>query len=199
MSSNINPGSIDTDYPIAGQDNDSQGFRDNFTNTKTNFEYAFNEITDLQAKSVLTSALVNGVDTDTQNNMNGTKITSALMQDVRGVAYDGWAGDVDVSAGSYYRTTEIPVSVVSFPLNFKNFPKTSSPESLGRVIVEFFVGSRSTPLIVTLPDHTKGKTNLDHINGDNLQLPEGEYIYEFMSIDGNESHLVVTQIVAEAT
>ena len=28
MTSNINPTNIDSDYPIAGQDNDSQGFRD---------------------------------------------------------------------------------------------------------------------------------------------------------------------------
>ena len=30
MASNINPNNIDTTYPVAGQDNDSQGFRDNF-------------------------------------------------------------------------------------------------------------------------------------------------------------------------
>ena len=35
MASNINPNNVDTTYPIAGQDNDSQGFRDNFTNIKT--------------------------------------------------------------------------------------------------------------------------------------------------------------------
>ena len=40
MSSNINPNNIDTAYPVAGQDNDSQGFRDNFTNIKTNFSSA---------------------------------------------------------------------------------------------------------------------------------------------------------------
>ena len=31
MTSSINPNNIDGTYPIAGQDNDSQGFRDNFT------------------------------------------------------------------------------------------------------------------------------------------------------------------------
>ena len=28
---------IDGAYPVAGQDNNSQGFRDNFTNTNSNF------------------------------------------------------------------------------------------------------------------------------------------------------------------
>ena len=35
MASNINPNNIDGTYPVAGQDNDSQGFRTNFTNIKT--------------------------------------------------------------------------------------------------------------------------------------------------------------------
>ena len=53
MSSNINPNNIDGTYPVAGQDNNSQGFRDNFTNTKTNFQYAETEITDLQNNAIL--------------------------------------------------------------------------------------------------------------------------------------------------
>jgi len=32
--SNINPNNINAAYPVAGVDNDSQGFRDNFTNIK---------------------------------------------------------------------------------------------------------------------------------------------------------------------
>ena len=34
MASNINSDAIDKDYPVAGQDNDSQGFRDNFNTIK---------------------------------------------------------------------------------------------------------------------------------------------------------------------
>ena len=49
MTSQINPNNIDGTYPVAGQDNNSQGFRDNFTNTKTNFQLAANEISDLQS------------------------------------------------------------------------------------------------------------------------------------------------------
>ena len=57
MTSQINPNDIDGAYPVAGQDNDSQGFRDNFTNTSTNFQYAADEITDLQNNAVLKAAL----------------------------------------------------------------------------------------------------------------------------------------------
>ena len=40
MTSQINPNNIDGSYPVAGQDNNSQGFRDNFTNLKVNFQDA---------------------------------------------------------------------------------------------------------------------------------------------------------------
>lgn len=48
MASNINPTNIDILYPIAGQDNDTQGFRTNFANILGNFATAKAEITDLQ-------------------------------------------------------------------------------------------------------------------------------------------------------
>jgi hypothetical protein len=51
MASNINPLNIDTTYPIAGQDNDTQGFRDNFSYIKNNFVVAASEISALQSNS----------------------------------------------------------------------------------------------------------------------------------------------------
>ena len=48
MASTINPNNIDILYPIAGQDNDTQGFRDNFRNIKNNLNTAAQEITALQ-------------------------------------------------------------------------------------------------------------------------------------------------------
>ena len=48
MASKIVPGNIDGTYPKAGQDNSSQGFRDNFSEIKTNFTEAKSEIEDMQ-------------------------------------------------------------------------------------------------------------------------------------------------------
>jgi len=45
--STIDPTTIDVNYPIPGQDNDSQGFRDNFFNTRRNFEFAATELDQL--------------------------------------------------------------------------------------------------------------------------------------------------------
>ena len=38
---------IDEEYPVAGQDNDSQGFRDNFSTIKTGMQNASTELSDL--------------------------------------------------------------------------------------------------------------------------------------------------------
>lgn len=54
MASTINSNNIDTLYPVAGQDNDTQGFRDNFRNIKNNLNTAAQEITALQANVALT-------------------------------------------------------------------------------------------------------------------------------------------------
>lgn len=51
MASNINETNINADYPVAGQDNDSQGFRDNFSVIKNNFGSAKTEIESLQTNT----------------------------------------------------------------------------------------------------------------------------------------------------
>jgi hypothetical protein len=60
MASNINATDIDITYPIAGQDNDTQGFRTNFTVIQENFNIAATEISALQANasSYLTTTAV---------------------------------------------------------------------------------------------------------------------------------------------
>lgn len=68
MASNISTTGLNAAYPVAGQDNDSQGFRDNFTNVKTNLETAATEITTLQS----TAAKLNSA-----NDFNGNNISEA--------------------------------------------------------------------------------------------------------------------------
>ena len=76
MASSINPNDIDGAYPVAGQDNNSQGFRDNFTNIKTNFTAAANEITDLQNKVILKAALT-GTTLDNNIDRKSTRLNSS--------------------------------------------------------------------------------------------------------------------------
>ena len=81
MTSQINPNNINGAYPVAGQDNNSQGFRDNFTNTSTNFQYAAQEITDLQNKVIVNTQLTGGANLAVQNNMLNSPLTNALIAD----------------------------------------------------------------------------------------------------------------------
>lgn len=77
MASNIISETIDSTYPVAGQDNDSQGFRDNFTIIKDNFAAAKQEIEDLQNNVLLKNTLA-GQD-ELNNNMLGKSLTQVNL------------------------------------------------------------------------------------------------------------------------
>ena len=57
MASSLSPSSIDATFPVAGQDNDSQGFRDNFNQIKTDLTNAKSELENLQSTAVLKASL----------------------------------------------------------------------------------------------------------------------------------------------
>jgi hypothetical protein len=119
MTSQINPNNIDTAYPVAGQDNNTQGFRDNFTFIKNNFASAATEITALQNTSVVKgSAAV--------NDFAGGLIYDAKIQDLSATAVSigSVAGTVTVNyaAGHYQQlitsgSITIAFSDSSFPAN----------------------------------------------------------------------------------
>jgi hypothetical protein len=78
MTSQVNPNLIDEQYPVAGQDNDSQGFRDNFNNIKNNLSYIKDELEDLQAKVVLKEALT-GTTLDNDMSVSGTTLDETTL------------------------------------------------------------------------------------------------------------------------
>jgi hypothetical protein len=124
MSSNINPNNIDGSYPVAGQDNNSQGFRDNFTNTKVNFQYAEDEINDLQSKVILKAALTGSTGLD--NNMNDALLYAAKIQDFSAtrVGITATSGSIAVNyASGHYRSISTTGSIT---LSFTNFPPSGS-------------------------------------------------------------------------
>lgn len=72
MASSITTTNIDENFPVAGRDNDSQGFRDNFFEIKQNFDFAKSEIDDLQG---------NVVRKDESNDFNGNTVSGAVFLD----------------------------------------------------------------------------------------------------------------------
>ena len=83
--SNINTDAIDSTFPVPGVNNSSQGFRDNFASIKNNLDLASTELTDLQNKVVLKSAL-NGTSLD--NNMGNAVISYAATRNFRSTLKD---------------------------------------------------------------------------------------------------------------
>jgi hypothetical protein len=71
--SNINYLSINENFPVAGQDNDTQVFRDNFDTIKTGLRVSKEEITDLQD---------NAVRKDNDNDFSGKLVQNAILQNV---------------------------------------------------------------------------------------------------------------------
>lgn len=143
MSSQINPNNIDGAYPVAGQDNNSQGFRDNFTNIKVNFQYAEDEINDLQAKVLLKSALTGSA---LDNNMNDNLIYAARIQDFSAtkVTVTTTSGSVAINyASGHYQTIATSGSI---SLSFANLPSTGT---YGWVRLQ--INITSTAHTVTLP------------------------------------------------
>jgi hypothetical protein len=126
MTSQINYSAVIETYPVAGQDNDSQGFRDNFTSIKTGLEVAANEITNLENSSVLTSVLGSSPPRPVVNDLIGSTIQNGLYSQFNGVFYN--AGvisgivNVNVNNGPIQKFTLSANSV----LTFTNWPPTGA-------------------------------------------------------------------------
>jgi hypothetical protein len=192
MASQINYDIIDGTYPVAGQDNSSQGFRDNFTNIKNNFESAYDEITDLQNKVILKSPLNNGI---FDNNMQGNIITNAKTQGFRDLRFNrnnvSGSINVDFNTGSYQTLNLVGNTSIS---QFANFPTTT--DTFTRIKVQFVVPSSS--YTVTLPNSPTSDVNIDTDSIAGLDPSTnllrfdgpGTYTYEFGTNDGINFNMI---------
>ena len=171
MASQINPNNIDGNYPVANQDNNSQGFRDNFTNIRVNFQDAAAEITDLQNKVVLKSALT-GQSLD--NNMSDALLIAAKIQDFAAtrVAVPETSGSVAInySLGHYQSIT----TSGSITLSFSNFPASGSYGYL-----KLQINITNTAHTVTLPAVTLlGTAGIQGYNAGTISFA-ATGVYEF--------------------
>jgi hypothetical protein len=187
MSSSINPNNIDTAYPVAGQDNDSQGFRDNFTNIKTSFTYAKAEIEDLQSKAILKSALSGS---SLSNDFAGAEVTAMRVTDLRETktAKGTVSGTVtvDIEEGGYQTVT----TAGNISLAFSNWPASGQ---FSRVRLSVTVANVSHT--VTLPVAVSvGVDGITGISSNVITFPEvGTYDFEF-STDDNGSTITVLDL-----
>ena len=191
MSSNINPNNIDGTYPIAGQDNNSQGFRDNFTQTKVNFQYAADEITALQDNAIVKAPLTTGGTVN--NDMDGTLLYNATMQDFAAtrVALGSVSGTCTINyASGHYQTVTISSGIT---LAFTNFPAATAAISSrqGWVIVAVTATAGNTmtlPAAVGAGDSAASIQGIQGISGQVITFKEsGTYEFEFHTYDAGSS------------
>lgn len=162
MTSQINVNTLDTDYPIAGVDNDSQGFRDNFTIIRTALQTAASELTAIQTivNTLNTgSQLVGTVGVNILSDLtNSTSTTTGALQVRGGVAiskdlYVG--GALTVENQSNIRDT-LAIGVKQTSTNFYNL----SIEPFGLWIFPEGSPTTSTFGVGAVAQYTTGSINL---------------------------------------
>lgn len=179
MTSSINPNLINGAYPVAGQDNSTKGMRDNFTNIKTNFEYAASEITALQSNTVTTG-------TGVTNDFGGAVLVDAQIRDFAATrnAIGTVSGTVTVNyASGHYQTLTTSGSVT---LAFSNFPASGQQ---GWIIVRVTVASTAHTLTLPAAVGTGASAasvlGIQGISSNVITFAEtGTYEFQFHTDDG---------------
>lgn len=183
--STINTNGISVTYPVPGVNNNSQGFRDNFTSIKTNLTAAGTEITDLQNKVIVKSALANTV---VNNDMNGTLMSNTLTRTFRASTYNlgnDLTGDVtiDITLGDVqYGTIAGDIT-----LNFTGW----TTDGQNNVELQLAVANAAANVFFVSPNISPtacfGASSLENYNSEynSVSIPNGvcQLDYRLSSID----------------
>jgi len=148
VTSAINYTIINENFPVPGQDNDTQTFRDNFNSIKTNFREAQGEITALQT---------NTAKTNTANDFKYNIVSKAKFQNNIEAVFDFGGPMTSAPVPQEINFENGPYQVMrlatNFVLNFKGFPGDptnieTTKVGVGRVTLELYSDS-TTPRTVT--------------------------------------------------
>lgn len=118
---------IDETYPIAGQDNNTQGFRNNFSNIKDGLIATGSELQTLSNVAART---------DVDNNFLAGKISSPKVVNFRGIVQTTSTDTptIDVSSADYFRI-EVKNDVT---ITLGGWPNISGTPLFRKVTLEFF-------------------------------------------------------------
>lgn len=174
MASSINPDQINEAFPVAGQDNPSQGFRDNFTATKDNLSTAKSEITDLQTNTAKLNA---------SNNFQSNELSGALLIGNKVKVFDGGtissSQDLNLSNGHYQKFTCTAI----LTLTFNEWSSTTNHQDV--VYVEL-LSNDSNSKNITFATVAGGsfKVQEGYANPVVLDDASNPLVYKFWSYDG---------------
>lgn len=141
---------ININFPQPGKDNDTQEFRNNFSNIQNAFAVAGNEITDLQT---------NGVKLTESNDYNNSILKNAVLQNYSETVYDGGilttSGyvTVDYTLGVYHKYQAN--TNLSYEFYITNWPADGN---YGKLMLEVTPIS-SSATVVTMTNATLIGTN----------------------------------------
>jgi hypothetical protein len=174
--SSINPNNINGSYPIAGQDNDSQGFRDNFTNVKNNLTFAKTEIEDIQNNAILKTGLAG---TTLNNEMNNAQLKGAQLLKTTETFNDlGTLASASISwaDGHYQRLTTSGATTITA---ITDWPTAGLYAKMRLEIVVVGTDTVAVPSAVSV-----GLTSIQGAVGQTITFPSaGSYVFEFTSYD----------------
>lgn len=141
MTSNIVTESINENYPVAGQNNNSQGFRTNFTSIKNALNIAKTEISDLQT---------NTAKKNETNDFNGSLLLNAQTNRLFGIEYSNGlvSGSVDID----YKNGEYQTFILSgnTTFTFKNLLTTNNVYSKLRISIRSSSTTNYTATFLTV-------------------------------------------------
>ena len=195
MASNINDTGVNSSYPIAGQDNDSQGFRDNFTVISNNFVAAKSEITTLQTTTAQGVTYTPGDETNPNvNDFLASTLQNANFKNTTETAYVASATvqtsqNINLDNGAYQEFTV----GADITLTLANWSSTTAKTGRIRLHIKSDqTPGSSTNRTVTFASNAGGgtiKTNNNWPTGDLTAVigaPAGAstfYAFEFVSYD----------------
>ena len=189
MTSNIDNTRINANFPRAGQDNDSQGFRDNFANIKVALGNAKSEISELQSKGLFKSALVgNGPGTTLTNDMAWGKLTRVQLSAPSVTYYDHGISSgeviVDYLQGQMQKVT-VSNNIV---LLLTGWPPISQ---YGSVVIWFSVANPSYKVLLPA-SVVYGLENNRQIVNNQIVFPDaGDYLVEIASADSGTTFWLI--------
>ena len=188
MASNINPFNIDGTFPVAGQDNASQGFRDNFTNVRNNLGYAKSEIEDLQNKAILKTSLTGGT---LSNDMGGSVLYQPTLKSYYETSYNQGQLSGTVTLNYANGNIQYVESDGDITLAFTGWPATPI---LGRLVLWITITDIAYTITVpiTNPGVTIGIADIAGYNDAGVISFDtvGDYMLEFTSLDNGQNILI---------
>lgn len=167
--SKITTGSINSDYPVPGVVNTTQGFRTNFASIKQNLELANTEITELQQKTIVKKPLNNVA---INNDMAGTLISNALINNFRHTTKNlgnNISGNLTIDISS----ADVQFAGISDSVNiqFVNWPQPTSNQAAVQSNCQLIFNrvNNVSPLNIYFPATVnQGTTTIENYNGNGI-------------------------------